>query len=87
MRRTAPATGEDNKEDSVVRPMTTPKPKLVTQLTCLCCRLFWSMVEPSVRSELSDQPIPFPCGGAMDVPIPQPFDVAVNLLVQHRLRI
>ena len=67
--------------------MTTPKPKLVTQLTRLCCRLFWSMVEPSVRSELSDQPIPFPCGGAMDVPIPQPFDVAVNLLVQHRLRI
>ena len=67
--------------------MTTPKPSLITQLTRLFCRLIWSMVGPSVRPELSDQLIPFPCGGAMDVPVPQPSDVAVNLLVLHRHRI
>ena len=38
------------------------------------------MVEPSVRPELSDQPIPFPCGGAMGVPVSPLSDVAVNLL-------
>ena len=68
-----------NKEDSVVR-MTTPKSNLVMQLVCLCCGLFLSMVEPSVRPELSDQPIPFPCGGAMGVPVSSLSDVVVNLL-------
>ena len=69
-----------NKEDSVVQPMTTPKSNLVMQLVCLCCGLFLSMVEPSVRPELSDQPIPFPCGGAMGVPVSSLSDVVVNLL-------
>ena len=69
-----------NKEDSVVQPMTTPKSNLVMQLVCLCCWLFLSMVEPSVRPELSDQPIPFPCGGAMGVPVSSLSDVVVNLL-------
>ena len=69
-----------NKEDSVVRPMTTPKSNLVMQLVCLCCWLFLSMVEPSIRPELTDQPIPVPCVGAMGVPVSPLSDVAVNLL-------